>query len=314
LLPLHPESCKGLPEDVARMKEILEKDPDSIHRLQDIHSAEDELKIYPLHQACQQLHLNCVKFLIKSGAKVDFESSDVNNAIHYTIFGHNYDKNNPKIYQIVEELLKNKLPNTNIYKLESLYQTDFIELIKLNLNYIIKLFLEYNEYFENMLPENDFPKLYETSFSPITFALLEKNFECAKILIMHGIKMNNYTRQSNQFLGMPTAILKKHKDYENALRALKIFYSFKGNLWTNHMHRDRIPRNAVEFLRDYPSTKEHYEGLDVILEEMMSNPLSLKDQARLSLWKFGGKNYWKMVKSIDDVPKELKDYLNLEEL
>jgi hypothetical protein len=166
--------------------------------------------------------------------------------------------------------------------------------------------------------------------NPIQCAIHEGNTDGYKLLLLHGAcnrlfhVLNNNVNLCIEY-GIPQYIINSvSKNYDpcylstyHVLETLQVYKEFGGNLWVKDKWGGELwgrptncykRQNALEYLRHKPKLMATLPGLDVELEKMMKEPLSLQCITRLVLRNCMGRDYWQTSQQLP-LPQDLKKFL-----
>lgn len=307
--------------------------------------------IYPLHDAVLAGHTNCVRYLLAVGGEVSAKSPPcIHGCTALDIATHRglNESINPQLADIVELLLQyGSDPNRIIG--EFMYPHELMVWgISLEENHSLRTlrnFLQRGAVTDIMriLPDGRrvvYPdnRMLAGRMTPVAIAILFHRNEHYKELLLHGALNQLYIRRldGNATLRtepIPFYIINSHRNPPTrscmpsqttaiALRALKLYQGFGGNLWEVEKHHEGLiieadheitKDTALDVLRSSDRLMAAMPGLAQELENIMTNPRSLMETARISIMKSMGNRYKYNIDQLP-LPRALKSYLRYEDL
>lgn len=338
--PLHLDSCTdGSSQDLEKMRQALQDDPQALERVQYFSRSSllyllgRSCEVPPLYDACYKGHLNCVNFLVTAGANINIhiENYDTLTAIDLVYLNSQTDANLKK--EIVEYLFANGALSNIVTKTGHISPSHTLILCMENghaYNKIAQLLLENKSATEKFQVLEDGKIDYLIYSNPIQSAIHEGNTNGYKLLLLHGaINRLFYVLNNNGNIcieyGIPQYIINGvSKNYDpcclstyHVLETLQVYKEFGGNLWVKDKWGGEVwgrptklykRMNALQYLRHKPKLMTALPGLDVELEKMMKEPLSLQCITRLVLRNCMGRDYWQTSQQLP-LPQDLKKFL-----
>lgn len=277
----------------------------------------------------------CVKFLVEAGARVNMqnENYDVLTAIDLVYLNPRIDQNLKT--KIVKFLFANgavpNLATKNGYSLPSRTLTLCMENGH-TYNKIAKLLLENKSVTEKFKVLENGKKDIIISTNPIQNAIHEGNIDGYRLLLLHGASnrlfhvVNKNDIQHFTEYAIPQFIINSVSNHyddsssistNHVLETLKVYQEFGGNLWVKDKWGGSLwgrptkkykKQTALEHLRQTQKLMSALPGLDIELEKLMREPLSLQCITRLTLRNCMGRDYWKTSQELP-LPQEVKKFL-----
>lgn len=329
---LHSEQCKNGEQDLAIMRCKLSDDPDCLSRQQ--YSVAGD-KCSALFDAVYNDHHNCVAFMVSAGANV-WEICRWYDIVETCLYRHRYKTlryliaNNiiGPLFDPNNSGIVNALNASNYYLLVAVKKECTLDII----NLFLKLGVQVDVYLNFDLELNHCPFKMPTVCAIETCKPL-----VLKTLVLHGGKLDhtqivtaaNLSEESQDCLSLVHHFtLFAFTRLQDALLLLLVLHQFGANLWQTNRHGMtplEVRQNPTALQREIlvrrirQQVSEESEivasHITAKMEQLMSQPLSLKCWSRIALVRDKVAEYPRFVDNLgNQVPREVVHFLRAEEL
>lgn len=298
------------------MRRTLDQDRESLERRQ-VASCGYVVETLPLHDAVRARHPECVRFLLESGANPDAYDAGTK----YTPLGFAILLTHSDCPEDIVRLLLQNGASTNLDHGNYYGRTAYLEdSITKRWPRVMEMLLEHGCDLEDMIiNEKGEKQLRKTTDPPIIEAIWRQKTEILKLLLLRGASLSFNDCRGNK-ISIPHKILNFYKSADRALEALRVYREFGGDVLTkkNHLQNSveyqyRTVFDSLQAKPDKYGFKDSTQEFIQELEEIISTPLSLQSQCRLTIKHVMGSEYWRKV-SLLPLPEDVKKFLLFMEL